>query len=147
MKNYLIIALAAIVAILATLKACEKSPEDPQIKAIHDTIQVVKEKIVEKEKEVVKWKQAASKIRYVKEFDTLATFDTVYVELIKCDSSNAIKDIVIADQDTIINDQKVVIAKREEELKLEKKAAKRKIRRAFLAGVATGFLAGLLVPL
>lgn len=83
--------------------------------------EVIKEKIITKEKEVIKWKEAKSKIVYRTKFDTLATIDTVYAELQKCDTIVKMDSIIISKQDTIIVDQKELIDTYKKDLKKEKR--------------------------
>jgi hypothetical protein len=92
---------------------------------------VIQEKIIEKEKEVIKWKEAKSKIHYRTKFDTVATIDTVYAELLKCDTIVKMDSIIIASQDTIIIDQKELISSYKKDLKREK-------RKTFFTKVVAG---------
>ncbi len=92
---------------------------------------VIQERIVEKEVEVTKWKEQKVLIKYRTIFDTLATIDTVLVELIRCDSVVKIDNIIIADQDTIIEKHKALIELKEKEIKREK-------RKTFFTKVVAG---------
>jgi hypothetical protein len=101
----------------------------PVPEVVHVEKGVIKEKIVEKEKEVVKWKQAKEKITYITHFDTVVTKEFVIGELIKCDSIVKIDSVIIASQDTIIADQKqviVIVESDNSKLKRDLKKQKRK---------------------
>jgi hypothetical protein len=99
---------------------------------------IIKDSIIYQEKEVIKWKKAKSEIHYVTEFDTLATIDTVLVELIKCDSVVKIDSNIIASQDTIIIKQKELITLSEAEKDSLKKELKREKRKTFFTKVVAG---------
>jgi hypothetical protein len=92
---------------------------------------IIKDSIITKEVEVIKWKEQKVLIKYRTVFDTLVTIDTVLVELIKCDSIVKIDEIIIADQDTIIEKHKALIELKEKEIKREK-------RKTFFTKVVAG---------
>jgi len=140
MKNYLLIAFGIAIAILLGLRACAPTQMTPKQLAIHDTITVVKERIKIEKQEVVKWKQAKSEIHYVTHFDTLATIDTVIVELIKCDQVVKIDSNIIESQDSVIAKQDQMIDLKDGQAKEVKKAARKDKRKAFFKGVVTGAL-------
>lgn len=146
-KNWIIIILVAILVVMVGLKSCEPVQEKQQIKEIHDTIKVIEKQIEKQAIEVVKWKKSKSEIHYVTQFDTLATFDTVYVELVKCDSIVKIDSLIIASQDTIIKEQTKIINKNDEEIKLVKKSGRKRERKGFGLGFVIGYLAGLATPI
>jgi hypothetical protein len=104
----------------------------------HQKETIIKDSIIYKEKEVIKWKKAKSEIHYVTEFDTLATIDTVLVELIKCDSVVKIDSNIIASQDTIIVKQKELIELSEAEKEALKKDLKREKRKTLFTKVVAG---------
>jgi predicted nucleic acid-binding Zn ribbon protein len=104
----------------------------------HQKETIIKDSIIYQEKEVIKWKKAKSEIRYITEFDTLATIDTVLVELIKCDSAVKIDSNIIAGQDTIIVKQKELIALSEAEKEALKKEIKRQKRKTLFTKVVAG---------
>ncbi|HET6224677.1 MAG TPA: hypothetical protein VFF27_00265 [Bacteroidia bacterium] len=81
----------------------------------------IQDKIVTEEKEVVKWKAQKEKIIYTTKFDTIVTKEIIYRELLKCDSIVKIDSSIIAGQDTIIADQKELIALSEKEVKKQKR--------------------------
>lgn len=146
-KNYVITILAVIAIILFSLRACEPVPVTNKQHAIHDTITVTKEKIKTEKQEVIKWKQAKEKIRYVTQFDTIATIDTVKIELIKCDQVVKIDSVIINRLDSIVAHQDKLISLKDIELKENKKALRKGKRKAFFAGLGIGYMAGLLTPL
>ncbi len=82
---------------------------------------IIKDSIITKEVEVIKWKKLKGEIKYITVFDTLATIDTVLVELIKCDSVVKLDDKIIAGDSSIIKDQKDLIELKEKDLKREKR--------------------------
>lgn len=118
------------IAIECTHKPITAAQDEPK--------EIIKEKIVEKEKEVIKWKEKKGKIIYRTKFDTLATIDTLYIELIKCDSIVKIDSIIIADQDTIIKDQKQVINIVEKSNESLKKDLKKEKRKSLLTKIGAG---------
>lgn len=125
--RYYIIGLLTFLLIIILWDGCEKKPE---IIIKIDTIEVIKHKVDTLEKQVIKWKEQKTKIVYKTYFDTLATIDTVFIELIKCDSIIKIDSVIIAKQDTIIQDQALIIAGFEaekEEYEHEIKKGKRKL--------------------
>lgn len=160
MKNYLIAALAVSVILLALFgKGCNQAIDlakeqlTTKQEAIYDTITVLKDSIIYQEKEVIKWKTKKAGITYVTKFDTLATFDTVYVELVKCDSTNNINSNIIASLDTanaklhkVVEIQDDRDSLRVEEIKIANKDAGRRERKGFGIGFVAGFIVGLLIP-
>lgn len=137
-KNYVIGALVILAVVLLGMRACTPVPVSPKAQAIHDTITVVKERIKIETKEVVKWKKAKDNIRYVTEFDTLATLDTVIIELAKCDSIVRIDSVIIAKLDTIVNHKDQLLTAKDQQIKEVKKSARKEKRKAFFRGIATG---------
>jgi len=139
-----------VIFFMTTLKTCDyvttrKPGRIETIKEIHDTIKQVEYKISLKEKEVIKWKQAKEKIVYKTKFDTIATIDTVYIELIKCDSVVKIQDSIIVKQDTIILDQNQIIELQKEVEKQHKKENRKLKRKLFFTKVvAVVVVAGLI---
>src|SRR5436190_22128017 len=119
--RYFIIALLVLTIILLFWNGCAKKA-NPIIRII--PVEVIKEKIVTIEKEVVKWKDQKTKIIYKTHFDTLATIDTVIVELIKCDSIVKIDALIIAGQDSIIVDKNIIISGFEAEQQEHEKEVK-----------------------
>lgn len=69
-----------------------------QINESNKSKELFKKEAEKLNKEVSYLKSKRSKIVYKKEFDTLATIDTVIVELVKCDSVVAIGDSIIEKQ-------------------------------------------------
>lgn len=112
-KHIYIIATLALLAFM--LWRWTEPKTDPQKQV------VIEEKIVEKEKEVVKWKKQKETIKYVTKFDTIVNKEIIYKELLKCDSIVKIDSAIIAGQDTIISDQKELIAISEKEIKKQKR--------------------------
>jgi hypothetical protein len=143
-KNLVIVVLVALLAVLSLFK-CEQEPRRPEVRyeVIHDTIQVITERIVEKKKAVAKLKQSKSDLpTYTVTFDSTATRDTIYVELVKCDSIVQVDSIIIASQDIIIEDQSKVIELQDtliqavqSDLKAEKKANRRLKKKLFFTKV------------
>lgn len=119
---YLVILTLCIVFIVASLSKCGNKPV---YKDRVDTITIIKQRIDTIEKEVVKLKEAKTKIIYRTKFDTLATIDTVLIELKKCDTIVKIDSIIIQKQDTIIQDQRVII----DDLDLDKKELGKEVKR------------------
>lgn len=146
-KNYLLIVFGLVIVCFLALKACEQPAMTPKELLIHDTIKVLETKIVETKKELVKWKQAKAKIEYVTTFDTLATIDTVIVELIKCDREVNIDSIIIADLDSVIASQDIELKFKDKLIKDNKKTNSKEKRKAFFAGIGIGYVLGVLTPL
>lgn len=82
------------------LKYCH-GPVTAQVH-IHDSIPIYQARIDTIEKKVVKWRDQKAEIHYRTIFDSTATKDTVYVELLKADTVVHIDNHIIAGQDTII---------------------------------------------
>lgn len=144
MTKNIIILLAGIgfgFLVMFFLKGCDNSAPTKKAQAIHDTITVVKEHIKVEKQEVVKWKQAKTEIHYTTHFDTIATIDTVIVELIKCDQIVKIDSNIIEAQDSVIANQDHLITLKDKEAKEEKKAMRKSKRKAFFRGVGVGALA------
>lgn len=112
-----------------------------QINEANKAKELFKKEAEKLNKEVSYLKSKRSKIVYKKDFDTLATIDTVIVELIKCDSVVAISDTIIEKQEEqietitdalneseniqviqadIIKEKDIEISKTKKELKKEK---------------------------
>ena len=138
--------LAILVFINITLfwRSCE-DPAPIRIRIKHDTIEIIKDSIIVREKEVVKWKAQKDKIIYRTLFDTLATIDTVIVELIKCDSIVNIDSLIIANQDTIIQQQTEMIGLEEAEIDNLNKDLKKEKRKLLISKVIA--VVGLLLTL
>lgn len=117
-----------------TRKPIPEMPEAPQ-EAKKDSL---KADIIEKEVEVIKWKAQKDRIVYDTIFDTLATKETIYVELIKCDSVVKISDSIIASQDTIIADQKELITIVESNNSVLKKDLKKQKRKNTIIKIGSG---------
>lgn len=133
-------------------------PEYVEVKA--DSI---KTKIEAKEKEVEVLKEKKKGISYTTSFkgfkplamakdtmdkhtmanhgqdcDTMA--QVIYVELLKCDSMVKIDDVIIANQDTIIADQKKVISIVEADNGKLKKEVKKQKRKTLLTKIGSGIV-------
>lgn len=130
--KYFIGLLILSVVLLCLCKGCENQPEHI---IQHDTIQVFKDKIVIQEKEIIRLKEQKAKIIYRTKFDTLATIDTVYVELIKCDSVVKLDSSIIFEQDTIIQEQKKIIGIQAEEIGGLIKQVKKERRKILISKV------------
>jgi hypothetical protein len=131
----------ALIFLLGGLLAyCGTEHFKPMPEVVEIEKEVIKEKIVTQEKEVVKWKAQKDKIVYRTKFDTLATIDTVYIELIKCDSIGKIDSSLIASQDTIIVDQKKLIANCEANTQVLKKEIKKEKRKGLLTKIGAGII-------
>lgn len=128
----MLLAVIATVIVLLLLDRCEKKPE-----YIHnnDTVEVIKSRIDTIEVEVVKLKQAKTKIIYRTIFDTLATIDTVLIELKKCDTIVKIDSVIIKDQETIIEGQEDVIGLIETDNKALQKQIKKEKRKLILTKI------------
>lgn len=146
-KNYLLIAFGLIIILLLGLRACTPNPMTPKQIIIHDTLKVLETKIVETKKEVVKWKKIKGEIEYVTTFDTLATIDTVIVELIKCDKEVKTDSIIIAALDSTVASQDIALQFKDKQIKYNKKTTRKEKRKAFFAGLGIGYVLGLLTPL
>lgn len=136
-KPYLVILILSVAFIVAVLSKCEK----PVYKDRTDTIEIIKSRIDTVEKEVVKWKEAKTHIVYRTKFDTLATIDTVLIELKKCDTIVKIDSIIIQKQDTIIQDQRVII----DDLDLDKKELTKEVKRQKRKLIFTKILAAAII--
>jgi hypothetical protein len=134
-KFYFFILSFILVVIILLLSKCIK--DKPVIIQV-DTVEVIKERVIVREKEVIKWKEKKAEIHYRTKFDTLVTIDTVYKELIKCDSVVRIDSVIIAVQDTIIRDQKEVINILETDNQAQKKEVKRQKRIALITKIISG---------
>lgn len=137
-KNIFIFVFAIAFLVMCGLRACSPNPLTPKALLIHDTIKVLEVKTVEIEKEVVKWKTAKSRVHYVTKFDTLATIDTVIVELIKCDQVVKIDSVIIDKLDSLVSTQKIELNFKDQEIKENKKVTRKAKRKAFFNGVAVG---------
>jgi hypothetical protein len=109
---------------------------------IEDKSDSIITKIEYKEKEVIKWKEQKESIKYITKFDTLVTVKIVYKELMKCDSVVKIDSAIIAGQDTIIGDQKELIALSEAEKERLKKEVKREKRKVLITKIGSGIIIG-----
>lgn len=146
-KNYLLITFGLVIILLLGLRACAPTPMTPKQLVIHDTLKVLETKIVETKKEVVKWKKIKGEIEYVTNFDTLATIDTVIVELIKCDKEVKTDSIIIAALDSTVAYQDIALKLKDKLLKENKKITRKEKRKAFFEGLGVGYILGLLTPL
>jgi hypothetical protein len=133
--KYALLWIAVGILLGCILSECTRKPI-PEIREVEK--EKILEKIVEKEKEVIKWKQAKEKIKYITEFDTIVTKEIIYQELIKCDSVVKISDSIIVAQDTIIADQKQVIAIVESNNSVLKKDLKKQKRKTLLTKIGAG---------
>jgi hypothetical protein len=109
-------------------------------KPIIDKSDSIVTKIEYKEKEVIKWKEQKERIKYITKFDTLVTVEIVYKELIKCDSIVKIDSAIIAGQDTIIVDQKELIALSEAEKEKLTKEVKKQKRKTLITKIGSGII-------
>ena len=128
--NWFLLGMLVATIALLFLNKCEKQDikktENLDIKKVDS----IKQKIDTVKVEVVKLKEAKTKIIYRTKFDTLATIDTVYAELQKCDTIVKIDSIIIQKQDTIIFKQEELIdaiEKNNDSLKKDIKKQKRKL--------------------
>jgi hypothetical protein len=99
---------------------------------------IIKDSIIYQEKEVIKWKKAKSEIHYVTEFDTLATIDTVIVELIKCDKEVKADNKIIKADSIIIAGKDSLLSFAEAEKEALKKQVKREKRKTLFTKVVAG---------
>lgn len=136
--KYLIYACIVLLACLLTYCGTEHFREVPEPEIREVEKQVIKEKIVLKEVEVIKWKTEKGKIVYRTKFDTLATIDTVYIELAKCDSIVKLDSLIIAGQDTIIIGKDSLISICESDQAILKKDLKRQRRKNFFTQAGAG---------
>lgn len=125
---------------IGLIHGCEKKPE-PKYKI--KTIEVIKNRIDTVKVDLVKWKESKSKIVYKTKFDTLATIDTVLVELAKCDTIVKIDSVIIAKQDTIIKGQEEIIFE-QDLIKQHQEKENKKLKRKL---IFTKILAGAVVVL
>lgn len=161
-KNIIIIILAVSVAILA-LSKCENDFGDHS-KMFEKEIIEINKKLEREKKNVDSLKKSSNKkkeevrilketkIVYRKEFIDQYHVDTVYKELVKCDSVVVLKDLiivkqdsiiatdsmVISSQDIIIEDQGTIIGKQSGEIKRVNKENKRIKRKLFFTKSALG---------
>ncbi len=143
-KYRLLLAALVLINIILFWRSCE-DPAPVRIRIKHDTIEVIRDSIIVREKEVIKWKEKKGRIIYKTKFDTLATFDTVYIELIKCDSIVEIDNRIIANQDTIIQQQTEMIGLEEAEIDSLNKDLKKEKRKLLISKIIAGV--GLLLTL
>jgi hypothetical protein len=104
----------------------------------HKKETIIKDSIIYQEKEVIKWKKAKSEIHYVTEFDTLATIDTVIVELIKCDKEVKADNKIIKADSIIIAGKDSLLSFAEAEKEALKKQVKREKRKTLFTKVVAG---------
>lgn len=97
--------MAVSFVVLLFINKCEHKDNFPP-----QRIEVIKKQVDTLKVEVVKLKDAKTKIIYKTKFDTLATIDTVLVELKKCDTIVKIDSVIIQKQDTIIKGQETIIS-------------------------------------
>ena len=131
-----ILCLFIVFIFACILNTCENEPQMSDFKLIgqkhaiiHDTIKTIEYRVAEKQIQVIKWKEGISRIKY----DTVRTnsVDTLYINLIKCDSVGHIQDSIITKQDTIITDQATII-KLQKEIEKDNKKENRKLKRKLL---------------
>lgn len=122
---------------------CRQSGNPEQLK---DTVYVLKKRIETRIDTVTKWKSAKGKIVYRTQFDTLATIDTVLIELYKADTIIKIDNRIIQAQDSIITDQSLIIGSLECEVEGQKQQVKKEKKKVLLwKGIAVlGFALNLL---
>jgi hypothetical protein len=137
LSHILVFLLGCLLTYCGTEQFKEPCPEYVESKQV----EVIKEKIVVKEKEVIKWKEKKGSIIYTTKFDTLATIDTIYVELLKCDSIVKIDSQIIFIQDTIIADQKEAITLGE----IENASLKNEVKKQKRKNIITRFGAGIII--
>lgn len=145
LKNWLILILLIAVACMWSMHSCRPQP----VREIHDTIRLIEKKIYHRDSVIVKYKERAERIVYRTRFDTIATIDTVLVELIKCDSAVHIRDTIIIAQDSTIRDLKGVVELHKKDKEIAKKDARKERRKeagkGFVAGFLLGFFTGIVV--
>jgi hypothetical protein len=108
MKNaipYIIISFLVFIILVNWIPQCS----GPVNKITKDTVYVVRQKIKTQTDTVTKYKTLKGKIEYRTNFDTLATIDTVLIELLKADTIIKYSDRIIKGQDTIIAYQSRII--------------------------------------
>lgn len=143
MKEHLHWFLAGMVVSFIAILFLNKCENKPISNSAFLNVDSAKQKIGTIKVEVVKLKEGKTKIIYRTKFDTLATIDTVYAELQKCDTIVKIDSIIIQKQDTIIFKQEELIdtiEKNNDSLKKDLKKQKRKL-------VFTKILAGAIIIL
>jgi hypothetical protein len=161
MKIYTLLFLSLILGLLlgSLFHGCEKEPVQDHSKEaeLYTIINIQSETIKAKNKHIVTlsdsishFKEKKAKIVYRTKFDILATIDTVYIELIKCDSIVKIDAKIITGQDSLIYDlgqvikaygtinvaQKQIIIEAEKSHKKEVRKLKRKLFFTKVGGVA-----------
>lgn len=110
------------------ISTCERGPIVPNGR---DSVYIFKT-IIEKHTDTVeRLKTIRGKIEYRTKFDTLATIDTVLVELLKADTIIKIDKRIILMQDTIVHEQARIIEIQGDSINTlndELKKEKRKVR-------------------
>lgn len=118
MKIYSLIALSFIAGFIAcSLFTCDREPVpnnnlaelDAKSNFQEQKIKHLEAKITKGENLIDSLKKCKGKVIYRTKFDTLATIDTVIVELIHCDSVVQIDAKIITAQDSVIYDQSQII--------------------------------------
>jgi len=172
MKQYALYILFFILGFVAcNLTTCENEPVTVDNTKLAETYTALthankekefyKKQAESKDKSYKELDKKKSKIVYRTKFDTLATIDTVVVELIKCDSVAKISDIIIDNRnekiqslvnalnacDTVQIIQSEIIESKDKDLKATKKALSKEKRKLFFTrvGVVAGGVALILV--
>lgn len=111
--------------------------------------------------EITTHKEVKTRIIYKTRFDTLATVDTIYVELIKCDSIVRLDSVIIGKQDhqiktiyTVIENQDKIITSKESlligkdsEIKAKDKALKKEHRKVIFTKIVAVVGLGVVIVL
>jgi hypothetical protein len=131
-----ILCLFVVFIFACILNTCDREPQMSDFKPIgekhaiiHDTIKTIEYRVDTNKKKVKKWKHQKERIKY----DTIYvnSVDTLYINLIKCDSVANIQDSIISKQDTIITDQATII-ELQKEIEKDNKKENRKLKRKLL---------------
>ncbi len=128
-----------IIAILLFLVGISWIPQCSEIKQgqTRDSIFVYKKEIKTITDTVTKLKIQKGKIEYRTKFDTLATIDTVLIELLKADTIIKLDNRIIAGQDTIIAYQGRIIEFQGDSIKELNDDLKKEKRKVKIFKVAT----------
>lgn len=138
--NYFCFGFLICLIFVAILNGCEdKKNIKPQKK---DSIEIIKQRIDTVKVEVIKLKDAKTKFIYRTKFDTLATIDTVLIELKKCDTIVKIDSVIIQKQDTIIKEEEII-----GDLDLENQYLTKEVKKAKRKLIFTKILAGIAIVL
>jgi hypothetical protein len=104
----------------------------------HKKETIIKDSIIYREKEVIKWKKLKGEIKYDTIFDTLATKETIYINLIKCDSVVKIDNKIIKADSSIKAGKDSLISICEFDKEALKKQVKREKRKTLFTKVVAG---------